>query len=107
MLYIYIYILYYILLHISFHEFCVLDQKSLFFIPGYHFVQIERLQRPNGEIWNIRPTIIKIIDISHDRFLSGKHGGKGHASSVKKEALFRKVIQKEVSSSSSQVKINQ
>ena len=64
-----------------------------------------RLQRPNGETRNILPTIIEIIDISHDRFLNGKHGGREHASSVKKEVLFRRIIEKKVSFKSSQVKI--
>ncbi|CAD1471556.1 unnamed protein product, partial [Heterotrigona itama] len=42
------------------------------------------------------------IDISHDRFLSGKHGGKEHASSVKQEVLSRRITQEEISSKSSQ-----
>ncbi|KAF3423880.1 hypothetical protein E2986_13864 [Frieseomelitta varia] len=29
-----------------------------------------------------------VIDISHDRFLSGKHGGKEHTSSVVKEKIL-------------------
>ena len=58
------------------------------------------------------PTILEIIDISHDRFLSGRvdfngdfNGGRKHTSFVKKEVSFRKIIEKEVSFSNSQVKI--
>ncbi|XP_043507185.1 uncharacterized protein LOC122527247 [Frieseomelitta varia] len=43
----------------------------------------------NGEIRNTLPAILEIIDIFHDRFLSGKHGGKKHTSSVKKKLLSR------------------
>ena len=43
-----------------------------------------RLQRSNGEIRNILPTILERIDISHDRFLSGNNGGRKHTASVKK-----------------------
>ena len=32
----------------------------------------------NGEIRNILPTILENIDISHDRVLGGKHGGRKH-----------------------------
>ena len=45
-----------------------------------------------------------MIDISHHRFLNGKHGGREDASSVKKKALSRRIIQKEVSFKSSYVK---
>ena len=41
-----------------------------------------------------------LIDISHDRFLSGKNGGKKHTSSVKGEILEKNHPRK-----SSQVKI--
>ena len=59
----------------------------------------------NGEIRNIFPTILEHIDISHNRFSGGKHGGKKYTSSVKKKVLSRRIIQKEVLSKSSQVKI--
>ncbi|XP_043522722.1 uncharacterized protein LOC122535327 [Frieseomelitta varia] len=37
-----------------------------------------------------------MIYISHDRFLNGKRGGKEDVLFVKKEVLFRRIIQKEV-----------
>ena len=52
-----------------YYEFCVFDLNyrfSFIFIPSYRFLQNARLQRPNGETRNILPTIIEIIDISHD-----------------------------------------
>ena len=79
------------------HEFCVFDlyQNFLFFISNYHLARNARLQRPNGEIRNILPAILEHIDISHDRFYSGNNGGEKHTSSVKKEVLYSKIIQKE------------
>ena len=55
------------------YEFCVFDLvwHVLFFIPNYYFARNALLQRPNGETRSIFPTIIEIIDISHDRFLAG------------------------------------
>ena len=75
------------------------------FYPNYHFQRNARLQRSNGEICNTLLTILELIDIFHDRFSNKKHGGKEHASFVKKEALFRRITQKKVSFKSSQVKI--
>ena len=45
------------------------------------------------------------IDISRDRFSNGKHGGKEHASSVKKDALSLKNSEKEVSYKNFELKI--
>ena len=51
----------------------------------------------------VLPTIIELNYWYFSRSIfSGKHGGKEHASSVKKEVLFRRIIQKEVLSKSSQ-----
>ena len=52
----------------------------------------------HGEIRNYKHFLrfSNVIDISHDRFLSDKHGGKEHTSPVKKEVLSRRIIQKEV-----------
>ena len=49
----------------------------------------------NGKIWSIHfLRFSNVIDISHGRFLNGKNGGEKHISSVKKEVLSRKIIQK-------------
>ncbi|XP_043525091.1 uncharacterized protein LOC122536656 [Frieseomelitta varia] len=50
--------------------------------------------RSNGEICNTLPLILEYIDISHDRFLNGKNGGRKHTSSLKKKVLSRKSSRK-------------
>ena len=68
-------------------------------------VKLVKDYNANGEIRNTLPTIFEHIDIFHDRFSNGNHGGKEHVSSVKKEAFSRKIIQKEILFKSSQVNI--
>ena len=70
--------------------------KPKFFIISFQLTFRARIKfklikdhSANGEIRNILPAILEIIDITHDRFLSGKHGGKKHTSSVKKKVLSR------------------
>ena len=87
------------------HEFCVFDLNwsFLFFIPRYHVkCAITAPQRWSMEYTSHDSWIV--IDISHDRFLNGKHGWREDASSVKKKVLFRRIIQKEVLFKSSYVK---
>ena len=90
-------------------EFCVfdLDHSFLFFISSYHFLRNTWLQRHYTVEYGILfLRFPKVIDISHDPVLSEKHDGKKHISPVrKKEVLSRRIIQKEVSFRSSQVKI--
>ena len=79
------------------HEFCVFDLDQSFLFLFFFSVGISRnmrLQRPSGELRNILPTILEYIDISHDRFLNGKNGGRKNISALKKKVLSRKSSRK-------------
>ena len=61
------------------HEFCVFDQNQilLLFIPSYHFLRNVRWQRHHTVKYVIH--VLRFsneIDIPHDRFLNGQHGGR-------------------------------
>ena len=87
------------------HEFCIfdLDQSILFFILGISCKTCD-YSAPTVK-YGTHLLRFSNIPIFLTIDLSGKHVGRKHISSVKKKVLSRRIIQKNVSFRSSQVKI--
>ena len=87
------------------HEFRAYDlDQSLFFI-FYSVISCQNYSTSTVKYATHSLWFSNVIDIPQDRFLSGKNGGKKHASSVKNKVLSRWIVQNEISSRSSQIKI--